>query len=73
MARAKESEAERRREVLAAEVALATPAPGGDGELHAAACYPTSYRVGMASLGYQLAWGAFAAHPAVRAERDFAC
>jgi radical SAM superfamily enzyme YgiQ (UPF0313 family) len=73
MARAKESEAERRREVLAAEVALATPAPGGDGELHAAACYPNSYRVGMASLGYQLAWGAFAAHPAFRAERYFAC
>jgi radical SAM superfamily enzyme YgiQ (UPF0313 family) len=73
MARAKESETERRREVLAAEVALATPAPGGDGELYAAACYPNSYRVGMASLGYQLAWGAFAAHPAFRAERYFAC
>ncbi|HUV87868.1 MAG TPA: radical SAM protein [bacterium] len=73
MARAKESDADRRREVLAAEAVLATPAPGGDGELYAAACYPNSYRVGMASLGYQLAWGAFAAHPAFRAERYFAC
>jgi radical SAM superfamily enzyme YgiQ (UPF0313 family) len=73
VAYAKESDAERRRDVLAEEVALATPAPGGDGELAAAACYPNSYRVGMASLGYQLAWGAFAAHPAFRAERYFAC
>jgi radical SAM superfamily enzyme YgiQ (UPF0313 family) len=69
----KESKAERRRDVLAAEVALAAPAPGGDGELAAAACYPNSYRVGMASLGYQFAWGALAAHPAFRAERYFAC
>ncbi len=73
VANVKKSETERRRDVLAAEVTLAAPAPGGDGELTAAACYPNSYRVGMASLGYQLAWGAFAAHPAFRAERYFAC
>ncbi len=63
---------ERRQDLLAAEVALAAPEPGGDGDLKAAACYPNSYRVGMASLGYQLVWGALAAHPAFRAERFFA-
>ncbi len=51
---------------------MAAPEPGGDGDLKAAACYPNSYRVGMASLGYQLVWGAFAGHPAFRAERFFA-
>jgi radical SAM superfamily enzyme YgiQ (UPF0313 family) len=74
MARVKEAGSGKLREdVLAAELALATPAPGGDGDLHAAVCYPNSYRVGMASLGYQLVWGAFAAHAAFRAERYFAC
>ncbi len=57
---------------MAAEVALATPTPGGDGDVNAAVCYPNGYRVGMASLGYQLAWGAFAAHPAFRPQRYFA-
>jgi radical SAM superfamily enzyme YgiQ (UPF0313 family) len=72
MARVKESEERLRRELLAAEVPLAKPAPGGDGDVNAAVCYPNSYRVGMASLGYQLAWGAFAAHPAFRPQRYFA-
>lgn len=61
-----------RRNLLAAEVPLAAPKPGGDGDLNAAVCYPNTYRVGMASLGYQLVWGAFAAHPAFRAQRYFA-
>lgn len=61
-----------RRDLLAAEVPLAAPKPGGDGDLNAAVCFPNSYRVGMASLGYQLVWGAFAAHPAFRAQRHFA-
>ena len=51
---------------------MAAPEPGGDGDLRAAACYPNSYRVAMASLGYQFVWGAFAAHPAFRVERFFA-
>lgn len=46
--------------------------PGGDGDVDAAVCYPNGYRVGMASLGFQLAWGAFAAHPAFRPQRYFA-
>ena len=57
--------------LLADEVFLASPGPG-NGELAAAVCYPHSYRVGMASLGYQLVWGMFAAHGAFRAERFFA-
>jgi radical SAM superfamily enzyme YgiQ (UPF0313 family) len=72
MAKAKKSSGGRGPDLLAAEVRLAKPKPGGDGDLNAAACYPNSYRVGMASLGYQLVWGAFAAHPAFRAQRYFA-
>jgi radical SAM superfamily enzyme YgiQ (UPF0313 family) len=72
VARANKSGDQRRRELRAAEVPLATPTPGGDGDVNAAVCYPNSYRVGMASLGYQLAWGAFAAHPAFRPQRYFA-
>lgn len=46
--------------------------PASDGELTAAVCYPHSYRVAMAGLGYQLVWGYVAGHAAFRAERSFA-
>ncbi|MGD8719088.1 MAG: radical SAM protein [Candidatus Zixiibacteriota bacterium] len=51
---------------------MAPPPAWAEGELSAAVCYPNTYRVGMASLGYQLVWGTFASHPAFRAGRYFA-
>ncbi len=59
-------------ELLGAEVPLGDLAPGRAGGLAAAICYPHSYRVGMASLGFQLVWGMFARHGAYRPERYFA-
>lgn len=42
------------------------------GELRAGVVFPQTYRAGMASLGYQLVWGMFAAHEAFTTERYFA-
>jgi hypothetical protein len=72
MAHENAAEAGRRRDLLAAETPLAARMPASSGELTAAVCYPHSYRVGMAGLGYQLVWGAAADHAAFRAERFFA-
>lgn len=72
MAYANAPDADRRPALLAAETFLAETRPAEDGELKAAVCYPHSYRVGMAGLGYQLVWGYVAAHAAFRAERYFA-
>jgi len=72
MAADKKPTLDRRSDLLAAEVFLSPSPPSAAGELRAALCYPNSYRVGMASLGFQLVWGAAAAHPAFVVERYFA-
>ncbi|UCH77650.1 MAG: radical SAM protein [Candidatus Coatesbacteria bacterium] len=72
MAADKKPTIDRRSDLLAAEVFLSPPPPAAAGELRAALCYPNSYRVGMASLGFQLVWGAAASHPAFAVERYFA-
>ena len=62
--------APRDKEIAAAEIPLGSP-PAPPGDLPAAVCYPNSYRVGMASLGFQLVWGMFDGHGAFDVDRYF--
>lgn len=46
--------------------------PGShEGRARVALCYPNSYAVGMANLGYQAVWGLLAEHPRVHCDRLF--
>lgn len=60
---------EKARRRLEAEIALVTPAGGGD--LHVALGYPNTYRVGMSHLGLQLIYAFLNEIPGVVCERFF--
>lgn len=57
------------RRVRADEIALVTPAAGGD--VRMALCYPNTYYVGMSNLGFQSIYGLLNRTPGVMCERVF--
>lgn len=60
---------EKARRRVAGEIALVSPAGGGD--IHVALGYPNTYRVGMSHLGIQLIYGFLNQIPGVVCERFF--
>ena len=60
---------EKARRRVAEEIALVSPAGGGD--IHVALGYPNTYRVGMSHLGIQLIYGFLNQIPGVVCERFF--
>ena len=57
--------------MFANEVRLAPPRNKSRATMDVAWCYPGSYAIGMAGLGYQLVWDLIDSHEQVRAVRCF--
>lgn len=60
---------EKAQRVRADEIALVSPAAGGD--VRMALCYPNTYYVGMSNLGFQSIYGLLNREPGVVCERTF--